>query len=194
MYTEDDIRERLSEVLLELSNSGKYSSNSQLARSIGMSPQLLNEILKGRNKISLQFLHNLCKTYNLSMDYLVLGIGEKYCHLKLSPKLSPNQKKEEEELAGPPKPGTLTEHIYKELNLELDLVQEPEAEYDPKLWRAAQKIVEELDKIHEAELQKAKPIEERVSTVEQNLLSIIDKLSKIEAKLPQSTGSKKQQH
>lgn len=74
MISQDKISARFNKLFEQLKSEGKIKSNKDLADKIGYSPQKLNEVLKGRTKFNLDFLKKFCTVYNVSLDFIALGI------------------------------------------------------------------------------------------------------------------------
>jgi phage repressor protein C with HTH and peptisase S24 domain len=74
MSNQIEIAKRFNLVYTTLKESGKFHTDRELADIIGYKPQTLNEILKGRTKFNLDFLQIFCNTFNVSLDFLALGI------------------------------------------------------------------------------------------------------------------------
>lgn len=74
MNEQKEIAQRFNLVYAALKANGKFHTNTELADLIGYSPQKLNEVLKGRTKFNLDFLKKFCTTFNVSLDFLALGV------------------------------------------------------------------------------------------------------------------------
>lgn len=68
--------ENISLRIKELIDDRKLS-NSEFAKEIGVNPSIISHILSGRNKVSLQIVEAVKRSFtNVNLDYLLTGSGE----------------------------------------------------------------------------------------------------------------------
>ncbi len=68
--------ENISLRIKELIDDRKLS-NSEFAKEIGVNPSIISHILSGRNKVSLQIIEAVKRSFtNVNLDYLLTGSGE----------------------------------------------------------------------------------------------------------------------
>jgi len=67
------INKRFLEVFEELEGRGLITTRAEAARHLGIEPQRMNEILKGRLNVSTAVLTNLFIYYRVDPDYIFLG-------------------------------------------------------------------------------------------------------------------------
>jgi repressor LexA len=71
------ITERFISVYRHLANEKNISNGKEFAETIGISPQLLTEITKGRNEVGLKAIQNTLLTYDfINPNWLLNGKGE----------------------------------------------------------------------------------------------------------------------
>jgi len=70
---QDVIKNRFDELIINLEQDNAFNSYKELAGMLGYTPQKLNEVLKGRTKLNLNFLQIFCTKFNFSLDYIVFG-------------------------------------------------------------------------------------------------------------------------
>lgn len=69
----ETLGEKIEKILAE-----KGMSQRQLAKEMGISPSSLNQYVRGRKNVGLKIILNLCKTLDVSSDYLLgLETGKK---------------------------------------------------------------------------------------------------------------------
>lgn len=81
MYIEFDDKEisnRIKQIIKDLKSQKKIKSQADIARKIGISPQQFSEVLAGRNKMTPEFILNLCIETNISYEYITKGIAPIY--------------------------------------------------------------------------------------------------------------------
>ncbi len=71
------IKERFDVLLQKLEKDGAFSTYKALADKLDYKPQKLNEVLKGRTKLNLDFLQKFCTVFSLSIDEIVFGKPKK---------------------------------------------------------------------------------------------------------------------
>ena len=71
------VNQQFIEVYRELKSSGNIKSNTDFATDLGISPQLLSEILGDRTNIRHNLLQIFCIKYGVSISYLYFGTGPK---------------------------------------------------------------------------------------------------------------------
>lgn len=74
MIDQSHIKKRFNLIYSALRSSGAFHTDKELAKKIGFTPQQLNEVLKGRTKFNLNFLQKFCNEFDVSLDFLALGI------------------------------------------------------------------------------------------------------------------------